>query len=78
MDGSPTLDSLLALPAAALEKAPTPQEATRAKIEWRKVVMEEAIKVGIRSAWDSRGTLWELMRGVHRWLPAQFPPGPLA
>jgi hypothetical protein len=78
MDGSPTLDSLLALPAAALEKAPTPQEGTRAKIEWRKVVMEEAIKVGIRSAWDSRGALWDLMRTMHHWLPAQIPPGPMA
>ena len=76
MDGSPSLDSLLAFPLPALDRAaPTPVEADKAKRRWRIVVMEGAIKKGLDTAWDNRRALWNMLRAGSQWLP-DFPGSP--
>ena len=71
MDGSTMLDSLIALPSAAMDQAAlTPEAAASAKRGWTTVVRDWAVKKGLEVTWDSRRDLWELLRARYPWLPA--------
>jgi hypothetical protein len=78
MDGSPTLDTLMALPAAALDRAaPSSEAAQHANGRWRSVVTEWAIKKGLDTVWENRQLLWSFLRMQFPWMPQGIPEVPL-
>lgn len=77
MDGSPTLERLLALSAEAVKQAaPTPTAANSVMRRWRNLVIEWGIKRGFDYAWDNRLSMWEgLIRAGEAWRVPPLPPG---
>jgi len=71
MDGSQTLEGLLALPVKAVqEAAPTPNEAQGVLRRWRDVTIEWGLKKGLDYVWENRLALWDsLVRTGQRWVP---------